>query len=58
MKKWYTTREAAEFLGVSFHTVTTWRARGRGPAYSKIGGKTGRARYLLADLDAYLLKAC
>ena len=42
-----TPREAATFLGLSFRTLSKYRSQGKGPAYSKLGG---RIRYTLEDL--------
>jgi|SRR5579862_2649966 len=46
-----TRAEAAGYLGVSVPTLARWASSGTGPVYYVIGGK---ARYRLADLDAYL----
>lgn len=32
-----TTAEVAEVLGIPEHTLDTWRSRGKGPAYVKVG---------------------
>lgn len=32
-----TTQQAAEFLAVAPKTLVTWRCKGRGPIYSKLG---------------------
>lgn len=53
MKTYLNTREAADFLGVSVWTVRKWRALGKGPLYTKWGGKTGHARYLRDELIAF-----
>jgi predicted DNA-binding transcriptional regulator AlpA len=34
-----TERELAQQLGCSYSTVRLWRARGKGPAFHKIGGR-------------------
>jgi predicted DNA-binding transcriptional regulator AlpA len=44
-------REAAAFLGVSEATLPTWRCRGKGPRYVRLGRAV---RYLECDLAAYL----
>jgi predicted DNA-binding transcriptional regulator AlpA len=44
-------REAAEFLGLSPHTLHGWRSRKRGPAYVKCGG---HVRYLRGDLVKWM----
>lgn len=47
-----TTAEAADQLGLTEKTLETWRCRGTGPRYVKIGG--GRAvRYPQSYLDEY-----
>jgi predicted site-specific integrase-resolvase len=47
-----TTRQAGEYLHVSPATLATWRSRGKGPAYIRIGGAI---RYHIQDLESYLL---
>jgi hypothetical protein len=42
--------QAAEFLGLSVRTLQTWRVRGGGPPYCKIGRSV---RYQRADLAAF-----
>lgn len=44
-------REAAAFLGVSEATLPTWRCRGKGPRFVRLGRSV---RYFEADLTAYL----
>jgi Helix-turn-helix domain len=46
--EWY----AASFLGVSVDTLRTWRKRGSGPRYRKIGAKC--VRYSPHDLAAFV----
>lgn len=41
---------AANFLGVSTNTLRTWRSRGRGPSFVKIG----RVWYYLDDLNVFI----
>lgn len=43
--------EAAEYLGLSVATLRTWRCRGKGPNYVKLGRSVV---YRIVDLDAYL----
>jgi predicted site-specific integrase-resolvase len=45
-----TEREAAPRLGVSPHTLRTWRRLGRGPRYLKLGKAV---RYRPEDVEAY-----
>ncbi|MFG1204407.1 helix-turn-helix domain-containing protein [Xanthobacter aminoxidans] len=44
-------REAAAFLKMSPVTLNTWRCRGRGPKYVKLGG---RVFYRPDDLEAFI----
>lgn len=45
------TNGAAPILGVAVSTLNTWRSRGTGPKFHRIGG---RIRYFKADLQAWL----
>jgi predicted site-specific integrase-resolvase len=45
--------EAARYMGVSPHTLRSWRRNGKGPKYIRI---EGRILYLQSDLDAYLME--
>jgi excisionase family DNA binding protein len=47
-----TIAEVAELLGVSERTLETWRYRGRGPAFIRVGKKV--VRYRLSDVEAFL----
>jgi predicted DNA-binding transcriptional regulator AlpA len=42
---------AAEYLSLAKHTLDQWRADGKGPRYTKLGGAI---RYRIADLDAFI----
>ena len=44
--------EAAFYLGVSESTLNTWRTRGKGPRYVRLGRKV---LYRVAALNDYLL---
>ncbi len=44
-------REVAELLGVQTKTLSSWRCRGTGPAFTKIGRLV---KYLQADLEDYV----
>jgi hypothetical protein len=44
-------KKASEYLGVSLRTLEDWRAKGRGPTFTKIVGKV---YYEVADLDAFI----
>lgn len=47
--------EAAECLGLSSSTMRSWRCRGIGPAYTKLGpGEKAPVRYSVADLEAFI----
>jgi hypothetical protein len=45
-----TPEEAAEFIGSTPGTLSTWRCTGKGPVYVKSGRSV---RYLRVDLEAY-----
>ena len=49
----FTTREAAQYLGLAKITLDTWRSKGKPPAYVKIHRSV---RYRRADLDAFILE--
>jgi predicted site-specific integrase-resolvase len=44
-------REAADLLGLSFRTLQSWRSRGGGPAYVRLGGGV---RYDAHDLSDFI----
>lgn len=47
--------QVAERLGVSMPTLRSWRSRGIGPAYVKLGtGKKSPVRYDHRDLEQYI----
>ena len=46
-----TVREAAEYVGLSQHTLNQMRHEGRGPRFLKLGS---RVRYDIRDLDAWI----
>jgi excisionase family DNA binding protein len=46
-----TVREAAEYVGLSQHTLNQMRNEGRGPRFLKLGGAV---RYDTKDLDAWI----
>ena len=50
----FTTREAAQYLGLAKITLDIWRSKGKPPAYIKIGNRA--IRYRRADLDAFILE--
>lgn len=41
MERLLTTVEVAEMLRISRRTLETWRLRGRGPAYIRVGRRVG-----------------
>lgn len=45
------TREAGHYIGIAPATLVTWRSRGEGPPFLKLGG---RVAYRRSDLDAWL----
>ena len=47
-RKYFSTREAAEWLGLSPRTLDRYRVSGGGPAFHRFGS---RVRYLAEDLD-------
>ena len=49
---WMTPREAAEYLGCTYGTLKSWRARGEGPKYHKVNGRL--VRYHVTELDAFV----
>ncbi len=51
----YSPREAAEFLGVSVHTLARWRVLGTGPAFVKFSrAKQAIVRYRREDLERFI----
>lgn len=50
-----TPEQTAARLGVRTTTLATWRSRGNGPKFIKIGqGPIGRIRYRNADIEDWL----
>ena len=48
-------KEAAQMLGVSPATMRSWRCRGVGPDFVKMGfGKKSPVRYSVADIEAFI----
>ena len=45
-------RKVAEYLGLTPRALQSWRTRGGGPIYLRIGHRT--VRYSQADLEAWL----
>ena len=49
-RHYLSTREAADYLGLSARTLDRYRVSGEGPVFHRFGG---RVRYTRADLDAW-----
>ncbi len=43
--------DAAQYLGLSVHTLNIWRSMGKGPSYRKLGRKV---KYTKSDLDDFV----
>jgi hypothetical protein len=55
MSKLLNEREAADFLKLARETLRTWRSRGCGPKYIRLGeGKGSSIRYDLAELENFI----
>ena len=52
-RHYLSTREAADYLGLSARTLDRYRVSGEGPVFHRFGG---RVRYTRADLDAWAAK--
>lgn len=50
-KRFLTTKEASEYLGLQPVTLECWRSRGGGPPFVKMGRAV---RYRSEDLDAWV----
>ena len=46
------TRDAATYVGLSRHTLKSWRLQGRGPAFVRLSPR--KCGYLVRDLDSFL----
>lgn len=52
---WLTNRQAAARIGIHPVTLATWRSKGRGPEYQKLGsGPKGHIRYRADAVDAWM----
>ena len=49
---WFTPKDAATYLRMSYRALEDMRARGEGPKFAKVG--TRLVRYHRSDLDAWL----
>ena len=55
-RRYLTTKQAAEYVGLSHRTLEAYRFAGAGPSYIKHGGpRSGLVLYLPEDLDAWLV---
>lgn len=54
MEKLFTRNYAADYLGVSYSTMSRWAMLRVGPTFRKVGGQV---RYQQSDLDRYLDEA-
>jgi predicted DNA-binding transcriptional regulator AlpA len=50
-RRFMTTQQCAEYLGLSASTLTKWRMVGRGPRFFNFGSLV---RYAVEDADAYV----
>lgn len=50
--EWMSEETAARYLDTSQNTLNAWRARGKGPAFKRIGQRM--VRYQKAELDAFM----
>jgi excisionase family DNA binding protein len=51
MQDFLTVKEAAEYVGLSVHTLNAYRIAGNGPPYFKLGGK--HVRYDRNQLETW-----
>lgn len=49
----FSTKQAAQYLGVSHRTLEGWRLRGGGPRYLRLGARKC-VRYRLEDLTQFV----
>lgn len=54
MEPLLTTQAAADFLTLTKRTLETWRCKGIGPPYRKLGGAV---RYAMVDLENFVAGA-
>ncbi len=50
-KRFYSERDLSVYSGIAVRTLQSWRLRGIGPRWVKLGGAV---RYDLADFDAWV----
>ena len=51
---YFTPRQTARYIGVTVRTLTEWRRVGGGPAFVRLGLRTGRVRYSKRELDNWM----
>lgn len=55
LRKYFTPKEAAEYIGLSEAALQKWRTNGVGIPYAKLGnGHSARIIYEIAELDEYV----
>lgn len=52
MSNYLSTREVADLLGMSPHTINRWRYEGTGPKFVRIGSKV--CRYRAEDVEQWI----
>ncbi len=55
-KKLLDSKEAAEYIGISYSSLVKFRRNGVGPRYARIGFGKGKILYNPADLDAWIYR--
>jgi len=50
-ERWIKDDEAARFLALNRQTLANWRFQGRGPTYTRLGGRA--IRYKFSDVAAF-----
>ena len=51
MERLFDEKPASDYLGLSVRTLQTWRLKGGGPVFCKLGS---RVKYRLSDLDDFI----
>lgn len=47
--------ELAEITGIPLRTLASWRRVGKGPSFIKADGKKGAVRYLMNEVEKWML---
>ncbi len=55
-KRLFDSREAAEYIGISYSSLVKFRRNGVGPRYARVGFGKGKILYNPADLDAWIYR--